>query len=268
MEILLHPPSARGRSPHSAQVDGILERPKSVSLNITLQPPTVSTPQRGAPTHHGRSVAAPCPHIIRICAILYVDLPAILCYTTDCDPNHDPNVGIVPRRVSGDFTLDCLGGEARQRLWSLMQGRRGLRNPVLKEGTMTQTERDVQRCPNCGAEWRPTIPTTGADITCPVCFYHFEATAVGQQRAPFSVREFAEQISALINRARTEGLSNDVITKVLRDELAYNAELANPSHTFHVQIVDLGPAEGMTRMLPPNEARIMVQRRSTPIIKR
>jgi hypothetical protein len=41
------------------------------------------------------------------------------------------------------------------------------------------------------------------------------------------VREFAEQISALINRARTEGLSNDVITKVLRDELAYNAELAN-----------------------------------------
>jgi hypothetical protein len=205
---------------------------------------------------------------MRICAISYVDLPAILCYTSDCDPNHDPNVGIVPRRVSGDFTLDCLGGEARQRLWSLMQGRRGLRNPVLKEGTMTQTERDVQRCPNCGAEWRPTIPTTGADITCPVCFYHFEATAVGQQRAPFSVREFAEQISALINRARTEGLSNDVITKVLRDELAYNAELANPSHTFHVQIVDLGPAEGMTRMLPPNEARIMVQRRSTPIIKR
>jgi hypothetical protein len=147
-------------------------------------------------------------------------------------------------------------------------GKARLAKSSFKEGTMTQTERDVQRCPNCGAEWRPTTSITGADITCPVCFYHFEATAVRQQRAPFSVREFAEQISALINRARTEGLSNDVITKVLRDELAYNAELANPSHTFHVQIVDLGPAEGMTRMLPPNEARIMVQRRSTPIIKR
>jgi DNA-directed RNA polymerase subunit RPC12/RpoP len=147
-------------------------------------------------------------------------------------------------------------------------GKARLAKSSFKEGTMTQTERNVQRCPNCGAEWRPTTPITGDYITCPVCFYRFEATAVGQKRAPFSVREFAEQISALIHRARTEGLSNDVITKVLRDELAYNAELANPSHTFHVQIVDLGPAEGMTRMLPPNEARIMVQRRSTPIIKR
>jgi len=133
---------------------------------------------------------------------------------------------------------------------------------------MTQTERDVLRCPNCGTEWRPTPSTIGAATSCPVCFHPIEPPTAPETHESFSVRDFAEQISALINRARTEGLSSDVITKVLRDELAYNAELANPSHTFHVQIVDLGPAEDMTRILPPNEARIMVQRRSTPIIKR
>lgn len=133
---------------------------------------------------------------------------------------------------------------------------------------MTQTEHDMLRCPHCGAEWRPTTPATGEAISCPVCLRHFEAPGVLETRKPFSVRDFAEQISALINRARTEGLSSDVITDVLRDELAYNAELANPSHAFHVQIVDLGPAEGATRMLPPNEARMILQRRSTPLIKR
>ncbi|MCS6938249.1 MAG: hypothetical protein RMJ55_06540 [Roseiflexaceae bacterium] len=133
---------------------------------------------------------------------------------------------------------------------------------------MTQTEYEVLRCPNCGAEWRPTTMATGVKISCPVCFHYFEQPDALETRKPFSVRDFAEQISALINRARTEGLSSDVITKVLRDELAYNAELANPSHIFHVQIVDLGPAEGATRTLPPNEARMILQRRSTPLVKR
>ncbi len=133
---------------------------------------------------------------------------------------------------------------------------------------MTQTEHEMLRCPHCGAEWRPTTPVTGREISCPVCLHRFEAPDVLEERHSFSVRDFAEQISALINRARTEGLSSDVITNVLRDELAYNAELANPSHTFHVQIVDLGPAEGAIRTLPPNEARMILQRRSTSIIKR
>jgi hypothetical protein len=82
------------------------------------------TPQRGAATPpRAQRSRRPHLHIMRICAASCVDLPAILCYTSDCDPNHDPNVGIVPRRVSGDFTLDCLGGEARQRLWSLIAGK-------------------------------------------------------------------------------------------------------------------------------------------------
>jgi DNA-directed RNA polymerase subunit RPC12/RpoP len=132
---------------------------------------------------------------------------------------------------------------------------------------MTQTEHEL-RCPNCGTQWRPTTLTTGGEISCPVCLHRFETPDVQERRTSFSVRDFAEQISALINRARIEGLSSDVITDVLRDELAYNAELANPSHTFHVQIVDLGPAEGAIRTLPPNEARMILQRRSTPIIKR
>ncbi len=133
---------------------------------------------------------------------------------------------------------------------------------------MTQTEHEVLRCPNCGAEWRPTALATSGEISCPVCLHRFATSDVLETRRSFSVRDFAEQISALINRARTEGLSSDVITDVLRDELAYNAELDNPSHTFHVQIVDLGPAEGAIRTLPPNEARMILQRRSTPLIKR
>lgn len=133
---------------------------------------------------------------------------------------------------------------------------------------MTQTEREMLQCPNCGAEWRPTTPVTGTDISCPVCLHRLKVPDTLETRTSFSVRDFAEQISALINRARTEGLSSDVITNVLRDELAYNAELANPSHTFHVQIVDLGPTEGTIRTLPPNEARMLLQRRGTPLIKR
>lgn len=124
------------------------------------------------------------------------------------------------------------------------------------------------RCPHCGAEWRPTTLAIGMQISCPVCFHYFEHSDAPETRKSLSVRDFAEQISALINRARTAGLSSDVITKVLRDELVYNAELANPSHIFHVQIVDLGPAEGTTRTLPPNEARMILQRRSTPLVKR
>lgn len=134
---------------------------------------------------------------------------------------------------------------------------------------MTQTDREMMRCPDCGAEWRPTTTVAAsADISCPVCLHRLKAPDALETHKAFSVRDFAEQISALINRARTEGLSSDVITKVLRDELAYNAELANPSHTFHVQIVDLGPTEGAIRTLPPNEARMILQRRSTPLIKR
>lgn len=134
---------------------------------------------------------------------------------------------------------------------------------------MTQTERELQRCPNCGAEWQP-MPSSRApdaskmpELCCPVCHYRFHALGAADAATLFDSRGFAEQLSILIGQARTEGLSADTITTALRDELAYNAELSNPTHIFHVQIVDLGPASDEPRMMAPGEIRAVLQRRRT-----
>lgn len=134
---------------------------------------------------------------------------------------------------------------------------------------MTQTEQELQHCPNCGAQWRPIAslraPRDGAvmELRCPVCYYRFHATVADTSAKPLDGRGFAEQLNILIGQARTEGLSADAITRALRDELAYNAEFANPTHVFHVQIVDLGPASNDLRTMAPSEIRAALQRRRT-----
>jgi hypothetical protein len=101
-------------------------------------------------------------------------------------------------------------------------------------------EREVV-CDNCGTSLSFPDDTTVV-VTCPICQLPYQSGAV--QGAPLLTMDtFELQLGALLTQARRDGLPPDEIMRVLREELAFTAELAHSGHHFLVQLVDLGPQE-------------------------
>jgi hypothetical protein len=100
-------------------------------------------------------------------------------------------------------------------------------------------EQSHLRCPNCGTEGLPAPEGGVEESICKVCGYHFQVEAANY----LTEEELTSQIAGLVARARSSGLSHERITRILRDELAFAAELTSPGRRMHVQVIDLGPAE-------------------------
>src|SRR6476660_4277114 len=87
------------------------------------------------------------------------------------------------------------------------------------------------RCGNCGTVWTPDEPLLFGSAqgewgyTCPVCQYH---VTVGESAAssPMTVADFQARLGTLLAEARAGGLASDELVPILRDELEFEAELA------------------------------------------
>ncbi|HWQ12138.1 MAG TPA: hypothetical protein VNL77_05025 [Roseiflexaceae bacterium] len=69
------------------------------------------------------------------------------------------------------------------------------------------------------------------------------------------------RLDALVASARASGLESAAIVQVLRDELAFAAEMGRAGHRFSVQLIDLGPSEGSAVRRPAHDRREIPQNR-------
>lgn len=110
------------------------------------------------------------------------------------------------------------------------------------------TGRLILRCVNCGSPLG-TPPEDAVSIRCPVC--QFDNPVFAAARGPALTADMlARSVGELVARARNSGVSAEVIVDMLRDELQFAAELAHAGRQLHVQILDLGPAEGQFASAP------------------
>lgn len=125
-------------------------------------------------------------------------------------------------------------------------------------------------CPNCGTDF--AAPSTHAgepnptDHICPVCQFTVTGTPTPAADA-VSFDDLQAQLDAVLAHARSAGVPPDDITRVLRDELEFHAELAHEGHRFVVQVIDLGrqsPGLGDTVIA---DGRDLLQTRGQPIDK-
>lgn len=93
-------------------------------------------------------------------------------------------------------------------------------------------------CPNCGAA-RAELSSE----VCQVCYYPVEAPAPARAAHPRTPSDLRTGIDDLLTRARAGGVDHEAILSVLRDELAFAAELARPDRRHSVQVIDIGPHE-------------------------
>jgi hypothetical protein len=110
--------------------------------------------------------------------------------------------------------------------------------------------RAVQQCPNCGATISPNLTVEASSDgpvggRCPVCQMSMTSPAPERRNQLASAEDLGSRLSSLVELARNSGLPADEIVQVLRDELAFTAELAHLGRQMFVQIIDLGPQEGM-----------------------
>ena len=108
----------------------------------------------------------------------------------------------------------------------------------------------VQQCPNCGAKISPGDPAETrsdgpAGGRCPVCQMSMTPSEPVSSSQLASAEDLGSRLSSLLELARVSGLAPDDIVQVLRDELAFTAELAHQGRQVFVQIIDLGPQQGM-----------------------
>ena len=117
------------------------------------------------------------------------------------------------------------------------------------------------RCANCGTEWSPDATRAGADASaCPVCHYTSEVHALVPSIE--SREEFERQLSELVSAAWASGIDSEQIVHLLRDELAFAAEMAHSGHQFTIQLIDLGVQTGEMAVRPIRDRRDMLQTRS------
>lgn len=137
----------------------------------------------------------------------------------------------------------------------------------LDERSNAMKQKVTMRCVNCGTEWEPATYRDNADDhqpldpVCPVCQFPVSLTAAPPS-LPLSSDDFVSRLDALVSEARFSGLSLEKIANVLRDELEFVAEMANPGHRIHVQVIDLGPAENGILYMPVHDRNLVLQRRT------
>lgn len=115
----------------------------------------------------------------------------------------------------------------------------------------------VLRCINCGS-LLGTAPEHATAVRCPVCQLENPIFAAAGDSA-ITLELLARGVEALVAQARASGVNAESIVGVLRDELQFAAELAHTGRQLHVQILDLGPAEGQFAA-PPIRDRTAVLR--------
>jgi hypothetical protein len=129
------------------------------------------------------------------------------------------------------------------------------------------TEQRMVRCTNCGTEWaleaRPLRldEASVSEPTCPVC-HLLVATDETSPLRLVSTDDLETQLRALMSSARASGLDAEAIVHVLRDELAFAAEMGHAGRRFSVQLIDLGPQEGEILNRPVRDRREILQHRS------
>lgn len=126
----------------------------------------------------------------------------------------------------------------------------------------------IIHCPNCGTEFSPSPfseerhDQAKLGYECPVCHFYVSATPTLQRRTHLSLDELETELSTLFTDAFTSGLSPDMVVNVLRNELAFAAELAHPGRRLSIQIIDLGPEETEILQRPVHDPGANRQSRS------
>ncbi len=97
------------------------------------------------------------------------------------------------------------------------------------------------QCVNCGTVIE-AIPEGAGGVTCPVCQFYNDLSV---PPAPLTItaEDLETNLGILMAQARTGGLDQDEIVRILRDELEFAAELAHTGRNFCVQLIDLGPSD-------------------------
>lgn len=123
-------------------------------------------------------------------------------------------------------------------------------------------------CPNCGSDFAPPPLAEGApepdSYTCPVCQFQVTGSAPPTE-APVSLDDLQAQLDVLLAHARSGGIPLDDITRVLRDELEFHAELGHGGRRFMVQIIDLGPQSLASGDPLVADSRDLLQSRGQPL---
>ena len=125
----------------------------------------------------------------------------------------------------------------------------------------------ILRCVNCGTEFKPAGPLefrgdrASWAYACPVCQFLVQAPRPEKVRRRLSAGELEIRLSALLADARASGVTPDDIERVLRAELEFVAELANPGRRLLVNIIDLGPQEVELGVAPVHDQRELLQSR-------
>lgn len=129
------------------------------------------------------------------------------------------------------------------------------------------TEQVRLHCSNCGSDFTPPLSVPGepapAGYTCPVCQFYVTAMLPSVERQ-VSASDLASQLDNLIAEARESGVPLDDITRVLRDELEFQAELTHTGRRLMVQIIDLGPQTLETTDPVAPDRRELLHNRSLP----
>ncbi len=100
------------------------------------------------------------------------------------------------------------------------------------------------------------------DYICPVCDFHVTTNAVVPADVELTVDELQARLVSLLTSARTSGVSPQEIVGILRDELAFEAELDAPGRRMLVQIIDLGQFEPALQPRQSSQAPEMLHSRS------
>jgi hypothetical protein len=76
-----------------------------------------------------------------------------------------------------------------------------------------------------------------------------------------SVTDLEAKLDTLVRSAWASGLDTEMIVHVLRDELAFAAEMSHVGRRFTVQLIDLGPQDNEIVQRPVRDRRDLLTSR-------
>lgn len=126
----------------------------------------------------------------------------------------------------------------------------------------------VLHCDNCGTDFKPSQPLELHDSNntwgypCPVCQFQVTARKPGKARQVLAAGDFETQLSQFLADARRRGVALEEIVRVLRDELEFAMELANPGRRMVLSVIDLGEQESSTGTMQVRDLRDVRNSRS------